>query len=430
MRVLVIGGGGFIGSVVVAALAGAGHQVVRATRRPTAMAATPGVRDIGCDLARDLAAETWLPRLAGIDAVVNCAGILRERGESTFERVHVEAPRALFAACARAGVRRVVQISAIGDARDGPFVATKHRGDEALRGHDLDWVVLRPSLVWTPRGSYGGTSLLRAMAALPWVIPVPGDGGQPVAPVTAEDVAAVVLACVADTGPRRATLDVVGPRAMGIRDFLLAVRGWLRTGPARVVPVPRALVAVGCQLGEVLGTGPLGNTMRRMLERGNVGEPGAHARLIAQTGVRTRDVDDVLAAAPSFVQDRWHARLYLVAPLLRLSLAALWLLSGVVGLVHPIDDSARLLAPAGVSGVAVPVLVWGASALDLVLGVALVAGRAVPAVGMLMLASVLAYTAFIGIALPSSWLEPFGGLAKNLVLAPAILAMLATHDRR
>ena len=58
--------------------------------------------------------EVWLPRLAGVDAVVNAAGLLRESGAQRFDTVHVAAPTALFDACARCGVRRVVQVSALG----------------------------------------------------------------------------------------------------------------------------------------------------------------------------------------------------------------------------------------------------------------------------------------------------------------------------
>src|SRR6476659_4142868 len=119
MRVLVTGANGFIGARVVAGLRDAGHAVVAAQRLALAADA------IACDFARDIAAETWKPRLAGIDAVVNCAGILRETSGDTFARVHVDAPLALFRACAATGVRRVIQLSALGEAEDGEFIASK-----------------------------------------------------------------------------------------------------------------------------------------------------------------------------------------------------------------------------------------------------------------------------------------------------------------
>lgn len=147
MRVLVTGAYGFIGAHIVAALVAAGHDVVCAVRGARVDTRFPGVRVIACDMARDLRSEDWLPRLAGVEAVVNCAGILRERGADTYAAVHEQAPLALFRACVDAGVRRVIQISALGDAGDGEFIASKHRCDAALATLELDWLVLRPSLV-------------------------------------------------------------------------------------------------------------------------------------------------------------------------------------------------------------------------------------------------------------------------------------------
>jgi len=154
MRVLVTGADGFIGRQIAAGLAAAGHAVVPCGRGR-------------CDFARDHSPEIWLPRLEEIDAVVNCAGILRERKRDTFDRVYVQAPRALFEACARAGVQRIVQVSSLGDPANNEFIASKHRGDAELMKLDLDWMILRPSVVYTTRGAHGGTALLRAMSALP-----------------------------------------------------------------------------------------------------------------------------------------------------------------------------------------------------------------------------------------------------------------------
>lgn len=156
---MLTGGQGFVGSGIAAALPGAGHDVVVAARRPSEAEIASG-HAIACDIGRDVDPGVWLPRLHGIDAVVNCAGILRERGSDTFQTVHVEAPLALFRACMQAGVRRVVQISALGDARDAEFIASKHRCDDALAllNHGLEparqlvWTVLRPPVVYSAAG--------------------------------------------------------------------------------------------------------------------------------------------------------------------------------------------------------------------------------------------------------------------------------------
>jgi len=212
MRVLVTGAGGFLGGFVLAALRAAGHVPVRAVRRPA-----PGSDDVACDFARDTDPDTWRSRLAGIDAVVNVAGILRETRTDTFERVHVAAPAALYRACAAAGVRRVIQVSALGAPADGEFIASKHRGDAVLASLDLDWLVLRPGLVYSAADAYGGTRLLRALAALP-LIPLPQHGRQELQPLAAEDLAQAVVAALARPALARTTLEVVGPEILTLRE--------------------------------------------------------------------------------------------------------------------------------------------------------------------------------------------------------------------
>lgn len=429
MRVLVTGASGFIGSHIVTALRAAGHEVIAAVRNPDRAGRFASGTAVRCDLARDTHIEDWLPRLEGIDAVVNAAGILRESGRQKFRTVHVDAPRALFEACLRAGVRKVIQISALGNPQDGEFIRSKHDADDFLATLELDWVILRPSVVYSPAGSYGGTSLLRALAALPGFLFLPGDGQQRLQPIVAEDLGRATARLVETDGGNRRILEATGPTVVTFEEYLGSLRRWLGLGTARVMRVPLALIRPFAALGEVFGRGPLGLTMFRMLQRGNVATPGAAAVFAAAVGFPPHGLRETLEAAPSHVQDRWHARLYPLAPLLRSTLALLWIGSGLAGFLHPLEASVALLGAAGVPAAPAAFLVYGASGVDMVLG-ALVMTRFVRIAVVLMLVSVVAYTLFIGIALPTFWLEPFGALLKNLPLIPALLMLLVLADRR
>src|SRR4051812_8633781 len=131
MRVFIVGASGFLGRCLVAPLKDAGHDVLCGVRD---IARSPGERCVAVDFTRDHRTEDWLPRLEGIHAVVNCVGILRERGDQTFSALHEAAPRALFAACAEAGVYKVIQISALGadEAARSRYHTSKRRADEFL----------------------------------------------------------------------------------------------------------------------------------------------------------------------------------------------------------------------------------------------------------------------------------------------------------
>jgi uncharacterized protein YbjT (DUF2867 family)/uncharacterized membrane protein YphA (DoxX/SURF4 family) len=430
MRILVTGAYGFIGAHITAALVASGQDVVCAVREARVDSRFPGLKAIACDMSRDTDPQIWLSRLDDIDAVVNCAGILRETDRDTFQAVHEQSPLALFRACEQRGIERVIQISALGDPADGEFVASKHRCDEALAQLPLEWLVLRPSLVYSVRGSYGGTSLLRGLSALPWLMPLPGNGDQPVQPISAEDIGACVAAALKNSSCTRQVVELVGPDMLSLREYLLTWRRWLGFATPRLWKVPSSLVGMAASLGERFGKGPLGNTMTRMLERGNVGSADAIKKLQDGLGIFPRALRRVLDESPSHVQDRWHARLYFLLPTLRIVIALLWICSGVVGWLTPMTHVIGTTSEHPMSPPLLFALARGTAAADLMLGALCLIRWRTSLVLALMLVMLLGYTLGIGIFWPQHWLDPFGGLLKNLPLVVVLLILLATDERR
>lgn len=430
MRVLVTGAYGFIGRHVVQALCARGHAVVAAVRAQRRGHHFPGIDTVDCDFARDVEPQAWRARLDGIDAIVNCAGILRPRDGATFDAAHRAAPLALAQAAHAAGVARFVQISALGNPADGEFIASKHRGDAQLLALELPVTVLRPSLVYALAGSYGGTSLLRALAAAPFVLPLPGDGAQRVQPIHAEDLAALVVEALERPQPLRGVYEIAGPQALSLRDYLEGLRAWLGVRRGRVLRVPRAAMNLAATLGDAFGTGPLGRTLWRMTQRGNALSEQAVKRQRETFATPVRAYADALASTPSHTQDRWHARLYPLAPVLRVALAAVCLVSAVAGFALTPDALQALARPLGLSETAALAFGYGGSAVDAVLGTLLLVPRTARAAARVLLVLALGYTVVFGVALPALWLDPFGGLVKNLVLIPAVWVYLVLAEPR
>lgn len=373
------------------------------------------------------APQDWRDALQRIDTVVNAAGILRETGTQRFEAIHVTGPLALARACSAGGVQRFVQLSALGHPEDGDFIASKHRFDAALRAVPLASVVLRPSVVYATSGSYGGTSLLRALAALPFAQWLPGDGQWQLQPVAAQDLGALVVhALEAPPG----VYEVGGPEPLSLRAYQTAWRRWLRIPGGNAICVPERLVSVQVAVMEHLGSGPVGATMWRMLRRGNVLAAGEFDRLQRAFGFAPRALQDVLATRPSQVQDRWHAQLYFLAPALHLAVVALWLLSGWTGLTADAAQVRHVVEGTVLEDFAPLALARVTGALDIVLALWLASGWRPRSALLLMLASVAAYTLAFGIAAPRAWFDPLGGLAKNLVLLPALAVAWVLADRR
>lgn len=422
--VLVVGGNGFLGGFVVAALRARGCRVLRGVRPRTQM----DEDERACDFAHMHSATDWHPVLVGVDAVVNVAGILREAGVQTFEAIHVTGPTTLAQACVDVGVAKFIQVSALGAAEDGEFIASKHRFDAVLLSLPLQAVVLRPSVVFALAGSYGGTSLLRALAAFPGFQLLPGAGRWLIQPVAAEDLGK--LTAQAMTADKVGIYEVGGPQPMTLREYQSRWRRWLRLPGDWAWSVPEAWVSIQVWLGERLGRGPVGETMWNMLRRGNITAPDAVTRLHEDFGFTPQGLADALAQRPSQVQDRWQAQLYFLSPALRLCVVALWLLSAWAGLGTSSEVIEGIVAGTVLADFAAVPMARAGGILDAVLGLWLLSGWRPRTALILMALSVLAYTLIFGLLLPATWLDPLGGLAKNLVVLPALAVLWVLVDRK
>lgn len=406
MRVLLCGADGFLGRHIAAALAAAGHAVVRGVHTPR----QPG--DVAIDYRQDVEPAAWLPRLAGIDAVINAVGILNERRPGDFERIHSRAPSALFAACAAAGIERVIQVSALGaERRDTPYLASKAAADDRLLAACPGGVVLRPSLVF---GADGASSrFFLALASLP-LLPLPGRGNQPLRPIHIDDLAELAVRLLAASLPESRIVAAVGGGEASYRGLLAAYRRSLDLAPAVQLPTPVRLMAAAARLGDRFPGSLLNRATWNMLQAGNTGDPAAAARLL---GRPPRAPSEFIAPAQAPLL-RLQALAAWRGPLLRGVLALLWLWSAAVSLLWPATGLA-LLAPFGLAGAAACMVLIGASAMDAAFGL-LTLARPGPRLWQAQIALILGYSLLIALRLPEFLIHPFAPVAKNL----AVLALL------
>lgn len=238
-KILVVGGSGFVGRHLVAALAAAGTEVTVPTRRRERakhLILLPTVEVVEADVGEGNALARLVP---GHDAVINLVGVLHsrrgrrdERGPNQygpdFARAHVELPQAIVAACRAAGVKRLLHMSALGASREAPseYLRSKAVGEESvLAADDLAVTVFRPSVIFGPDDRF-----LNLFAKLAAVLPVlavacPQARFQP---VYVGDVVRVFVAALARPEAAGRRYELCGPRVYTLAElvkYVCAVTG-------------------------------------------------------------------------------------------------------------------------------------------------------------------------------------------------------------
>jgi uncharacterized protein YbjT (DUF2867 family) len=429
MKVLVVGATGLIGASVCARLSTDGHEIT-ALVRPGSKSVPTAVRQvIELDIAAASHTEDWLPKLASIEAVVNCAGVLQDSPRERTRDVHVAGAAALFLACEQLGIRRVIHFSAIGADREqlSAFSETKHQGDRALMARDLDWVILRPSVV-LGRPAFGASALLRGLAALPILPLMPNTGELQV--VQLEDVAATVSFFLDPSAPSHLEMELVGPQRLAMEQVIALYREWFGWPAARAYRLHAAAGALLYRLGDFAGSlgwrPPMRSTARREIARGAIGDP---SRWIETTGAQPRALDAALAAEPATVQERWFARLYFLKPVTFIVLSFFWLATGIVSLTTGYVHGVELMLRTGAGVLSEPAVIAGALA-DICVGLA-IAWRPFARLGLhAAIGLSLFYVAAGTVLLPELWNEPLGPLMKIWPIMVLHFVALAILEER
>lgn len=287
MRVLICGGTGFLGKHIVNALSQSGHDPVVRSRH-----SSPAL-----DFSRCTAPEQWLEHLQNIDAVINAVGALRDKPGQDLQTLHMKAPAALFEACAQAGVRRVVQVSALGvDKSETRYATTKRAADDYLLAlgelDQLNPVVVRPSIIFGGGGS--SSKLFLLLAGLP-VLPLPSVmRSAHIQPVAVRDLAEVLAKMAVSTTPS-GVIEIGGPEPVSIERFIASLRSQMEYGPARVRLLPDWLSKASASMGDRLPWMPWCSEAAALLENDNITNPQTLADLLGRAPV---DIRDMLATLP------------------------------------------------------------------------------------------------------------------------------------
>lgn len=424
-RVLVIGAYGLIGFGITKQLQADGYHVTGLGRNErTAAGVIPEISWLLHDVSTLTVAELWDPILRDVSHVVNCSGALQDGPEDDIEAVHHHAVAALANACQHNDVK-LIQISAVGATLDAKltFLSSKARGDAAIKASGVNYHIFRPGLVLA-HSAYGGTAMIRMLAAIPLLQPLAVPDTQ-IQTVALADVAAAVSAAVSGDLPSGFEGDLVEATPHTLRDVVASHRRWLGFAAARTdIVLWPGLVTVACKVADALSflgwRSPLRSTAIEALSDGISGIP----QDLTRYGVPPiKTLSETLARMPARAEDRLFARMLLLMPLMIMTLSVYWLASGIISIAR-INEAARTLENVGWSYglAAISVAFW--AIVDIGIGVALLVRKYAPIACWAAIGVSTFYLAASTIFVPSLWADPLGPLVKVL---PGMMLVLVTR---
>jgi uncharacterized protein YbjT (DUF2867 family) len=426
-RVLVLGASGLIGRFVTDDLRRRGFATLGIARAfSTSQRASP--LDIELPImALDATALAGLIRAHEIDVVVNCLGVLQDGPGSDTNAVHRDFVARLLQAistCGRSARLVHISIPGVADEDHTSFATTKREAERLIAASGIPHAILRPGFVIAP-AAYGGSAMLRALAALPVDLPAK-DAATPFQPVAVADIAATVawLATrpIDDESVRAVSWDLMQPEAVTLGDVIGAFRRSFGTTDGPRIAIPAPLINLGAFAGDIssrLGwMPPMRTTAVTELRRGVRGDP---APWTAATGIVPATLAETVGAHGATIQDKWFARLFLVKALILVSLVLFWIASGSIALFMSFPATTAILTTRGwPDWFAIPFAAI-TSMMDISVGL-LIAFRRTAVLGLVAGIFVsLGYMIGCALFTPDLWLEPLGALVKT---APAIVLML------
>lgn len=267
MNIIILGGSGFIGSRTAQILKEQGYQVCMPDRR-------------AFDFLHPN--ETAARRLLeGQDVLINCIGIMSRHAE-ILETVHHYTPKRLAAWAKAAGIKRWVQLSALGADPSQPinFVGSKGRGDDAVVQSGMSTAIAKPSVVY----GRGGTSceLFIKLARLP-LLPLPEGGRFHLQPVHLVDVAEGLAKLAVQTDTDHSIINMTGSQTLTLAEYLTTIRQTLLHKPRqRILPFPLRLIDPALPLANFLSNGIISRDSFALLKQGSCADYSDFAALLGR----------------------------------------------------------------------------------------------------------------------------------------------------
>ncbi len=296
MRVLLLGASGFVGSAILEELAKNYHQIqLRALLRPRKepRGLYSEIETIPGDIlnARDVEEA-----VRDCDVIINSVGIIAQRGENTYENIHVKAVKYTVEAGKKFFLKKYVLVSALGTREDAPSIyhRTKFQGEELVRTSGNGFTIFRPSVIFGKKDRFVNL-LARLVYRLP-IVPVLGNGENKFQPIYVGDLARFVcISATSDVG-RNEVVKVGGARIYTYNEILLLIAKLLQRQTKPLFHIPLGLMKIPSSLLKV----PVNYEQWQMLHEDNALTSEEYRRLIELFGYEPSSLEEKL---PEYIFD-------------------------------------------------------------------------------------------------------------------------------
>ena len=423
MKIIITGACGFIGAHITSSLIKDGYNVICAIRDTIkAQLMFPSSEVCYCDFNTDTNKTMWINRLKGVDVVINVVGVLQTSRKDNAKNIHELATKSLFDACVENKVKKVIHISALGiKESDTEYAKTKLAADSYLQDLNIDWIILRPSLVYASN-SFGGTSLLRALSVLP-IIPLIDNGLQKFQPIHIKDLVKTISFFLEKSSQTKEIFDIVSPEILSLKDILLRLRCWFNLKPTKLVSIPKCIIKFFCKLGDIFNVSTVNSTSFNMLEIDNISKS---KKFLSYTKIKPIKFSLALEMEPATIQSFWHAKFYLLKAFARFILAFFWLYSGILPFFN-YEQTMEIINVICTNNLLSSIIFYGSCFTDILIGFALLFRYKMITMYRIQTIIISLYTCILTIFLPHLWLEPLGSLTKNIPILLLMLLLLSVE---
>jgi NADH dehydrogenase len=249
MKILIIGGTGFVGKYVVQQALTAGYSVRLLVHTRSSEINNPMLEVVTGDI---LDKPSLSEAMRGCDIVINLVGIIKEKPPTvTFEKMHFHGTQNIVDTMTSVGVTRYLHMSALGTSHNAisKYFQTKWLAEEYIRVSNLDFTIIRPSIIWSEESDF--IRQLEDLIKLPVITPVIGNGKNEFQPVHVHDVASCFIASIERPETYKRIFEIGGPDVVTFKELLQYLVTRKRQGSNRIfIPVPSLFVAIVATLAE------------------------------------------------------------------------------------------------------------------------------------------------------------------------------------